>query len=135
MHSMFDVACNGQMISFFHFNQPAACEFQSRMAAQDDHPLLLHLIVPRSGRTAMGLRNDALDLDVAVFEQSEKLFPPSRSGQAGENIFRPRRAHQSPIALESRRSFFMAGALLLSFSSAMISAPNSQDGAHDEKRN
>ena len=68
--SMFDMACNYEMVSFFHFNRLPAFEFQRGMAAQDDHPLVFRLIVPKPGRAAMGLGDDALDSDSLILEKA-----------------------------------------------------------------
>ena len=86
-NSMFGMAWDCQMISFFHCNQFAAFEFQSGIATQDNHPLTFQLIVPEADWTAMGLGNDALNSDSFIVEQCQKLFLPRRRGKISKDIF------------------------------------------------
>jgi hypothetical protein len=46
---MLDVTGYREVVTFSHLHLFTACEFQSGFAAQNNHPLLLGLVVPETG--------------------------------------------------------------------------------------
>jgi hypothetical protein len=71
---MFHMARNRHIIALFHAHELSRFEFQGRFPAHHDNPLVFILIVPETGRAAVRLRNDALDLDRGRFEQAQRCL-------------------------------------------------------------
>jgi hypothetical protein len=63
LNSMFHMARNRHIVALVHAHKLSAFEFQSRFSTNYHDPLVLILIVPKTGRAAIRLRNNALDLD------------------------------------------------------------------------
>jgi hypothetical protein len=61
-------------VAFLQLDQLIAFKLQRRAAAHDDYPLVPVLIIPKARRTAVGVRNDSLDLGGRIFEKSQEIF-------------------------------------------------------------
>jgi len=65
---MSQMARNRHMIAFFHPHELSPLEFQGRFPVHYDDPFVFILIVPKAGRAAVRLRNDALDCGAWVLK-------------------------------------------------------------------
>src|SRR5262245_53485565 len=84
---MSHMARNRHMIAFVHPDDLSPLEFQSRFPAHHNDPFVFLLIVPKAGRTAVRLRNDALDCGTWVLKQDRKLFLTGKLGKVMKDIF------------------------------------------------
>src|SRR4029450_4196342 len=74
LHSMSHMARNRHIVALLHVHALSFFEFQGRFSAQHDDPLVLVLIVPKPGRAAIPLGNEALDLNRGLFEEAQRLL-------------------------------------------------------------
>src|SRR3990170_689771 len=72
------VARNRHMIALAHRHRLAAGKFQHGLAAQDHYPLILRLIIPKTLRAAVRIRDNALDAHIRALEQGQALFESGR---------------------------------------------------------
>ena len=63
LNSMFHMTRNRHIVALFHPHEISSLEFQGRFPAHHHDPFVLILIVPKTERAAVRLRNDTLDLD------------------------------------------------------------------------
>ena len=81
---MLYMARDCQIIALVQFHLRAVKEFHSRRAAHYNYPFVAFLIVPEIPRASMRVRNNAFDLGMDVFKQSQKLFTPIGLRNIGE---------------------------------------------------
>lgn len=74
LNSMFHIARNRYIVALLHAHQLSSFEFQGRFSTHHDDSFVLILIVPKTRRAAIRLRNDALDLAEGVFKQAQELL-------------------------------------------------------------
>jgi len=60
---MLEVTGYREIVAFSHLHLFTACEFQSGFAAQNNHPLVLRLVVPETLRTGVRALNDPFNLE------------------------------------------------------------------------
>ena len=87
LNSMLHMARNRHMIALFHPHKLSPLELQSGFPAHYDDPLVLILIVPKTRRAAVRLRDDALDCNTWVLKQDRKLLLIGKLGKVMKDIF------------------------------------------------
>ena len=86
LNSMLHMARNRHMIALFHSHKLSPFELQGRFPAHYDDPLVLILIVPKTRRATVRLRDNTLDCDRGFSNRIKAFFRSESSGRSSKKL-------------------------------------------------